>query len=258
MTELAAHMAPVARLLLGEPNRELSNGRRLRYGNHGSLSVDLDAGTWFDHEGKVGGGVLDLVRRQLRCDRPGALDWLRRTRASRARPGAAEAGQAPRRRPLRLHRRREPAALPGAALGAQALHPGAARGRRLGRRQGRHEGRRAHPLPPARGAGGRRGGDRRGREGRRPAARRWGSSRPRTPKAPRSGRPGSPRLLAGKRRGRHPGQRQGRSQARGEVAAGLRGKAASVKVLELPGLPEKGDVSRLARRRPHRRRAARS
>src|SRR3954452_1634978 len=76
MTELDAHMGPVAKLLLGEPNRKLSNGRRLRYGNHGSLSVDLDAGTWFDHEGKVGGGVLDLVRRQLRCDRHGALDWL--------------------------------------------------------------------------------------------------------------------------------------------------------------------------------------
>src|SRR5437764_9472655 len=77
MIELAPHMQPVAAALLGEPNRHLSNGKELRYGSHGSLSVDLEAGTWFDHEAKAGGGVLDLVRRQLRCDRSAALDWLR-------------------------------------------------------------------------------------------------------------------------------------------------------------------------------------
>ena len=77
MIELAQHMRPVAATLLGEPNRHLSNGKELRYGSHGSLSVDLEAGTWFDHERKVGGGVLDLVGRQLRSDRPGALAWLR-------------------------------------------------------------------------------------------------------------------------------------------------------------------------------------
>ncbi len=77
MIELAEHMQPVAAALLGEPNRHLSNGKELRYGSHGSLSVDLEAGTWFDHENEVGGGVLDLVRRQLRCDRRGALAWLR-------------------------------------------------------------------------------------------------------------------------------------------------------------------------------------
>jgi putative DNA primase/helicase len=75
--DLAAHIEPVARQLLGEPNRQLSNGRELRYGTHGSLSVDLEKATWFDHENTVGGGVIDLVRRQLRCDRRGALDWLK-------------------------------------------------------------------------------------------------------------------------------------------------------------------------------------
>ena len=77
MIELAPHMQPVAAALLGEPNRHLSNGKELRYGTHGSLSVDLEAGTWFDHERNVGGGVLDLVQRQLRSGRPGALAWLR-------------------------------------------------------------------------------------------------------------------------------------------------------------------------------------
>src|SRR5947209_4566507 len=86
LTEFGVRMGPVAKLLLGEPNPELSNGHELRYGSHGSLSVDLDAGTWFDHEGKVGGGVLDLVRRQLRCDQAGALDWLREKAILEPRP----------------------------------------------------------------------------------------------------------------------------------------------------------------------------
>src|SRR3954454_12045851 len=90
MIELAQHMRPVAAALLGEPNRHLSNGKELRYGSHGSLSVDLEAGTWFDHENKVGGGVLDLVRRQLRCDRGAALDWLREKAIIAPRPEQQE------------------------------------------------------------------------------------------------------------------------------------------------------------------------
>ena len=35
---------------------ELSNGRELRFGSHGSLSVDLNKGVWFDHEAGTGGG----------------------------------------------------------------------------------------------------------------------------------------------------------------------------------------------------------
>ncbi|HEX3312304.1 MAG TPA: hypothetical protein VHS32_39180, partial [Streptosporangiaceae bacterium] len=61
--EFGPRMSIVAQLLLGEPNCHLSNGKELRYGTHGSLSVDLGAGRWFDHENKVGGGVLDLVQR---------------------------------------------------------------------------------------------------------------------------------------------------------------------------------------------------
>src|SRR3954453_18820666 len=90
MIELAQHMRPVAAALLGEPNRLLSNGKELRYGSHGSLSVDIEAGTWFDHEHGGGGGVLDLVRRQLRCDRRGALDWLREKAIIAPRPEQRE------------------------------------------------------------------------------------------------------------------------------------------------------------------------
>jgi Protein of unknown function (DUF3987) len=66
-------MEPVALRLLGEPNQK--HGNEWRYGNRGSLAVDLQNGRWFDHEANKGGGVLDLIRRQGH-DQPAA--WLRR------------------------------------------------------------------------------------------------------------------------------------------------------------------------------------
>lgn len=69
---------PVARELLGEPNQHLSNPRELRYGNHGSLSVDLDRNVWFDHEQDVGGGVLDLIERRTGIARRAEqMQWLK-------------------------------------------------------------------------------------------------------------------------------------------------------------------------------------
>jgi hypothetical protein len=66
-------MEPVARRLLGEPNSKLSKPQKeLRWGNHGSMSVDLAKGAFYDHESGVGGGVLDLG-----CDRAEAVSWLR-------------------------------------------------------------------------------------------------------------------------------------------------------------------------------------
>ena len=72
----AAIAEEVARALLGEPNRRLSRRDELRYGNKGSLSVRLDTGQWFDHENNEGGGVLDLVMRELGGGKAAALDWL--------------------------------------------------------------------------------------------------------------------------------------------------------------------------------------
>jgi len=67
---------PIARRLLGEPNARLSNAREFRFGTHGSMSIDLKKGTWFDHENTIGGGVIDLIRHKLGngCD---AIGWLR-------------------------------------------------------------------------------------------------------------------------------------------------------------------------------------
>ncbi len=75
--DLPAQIEPVARRLLGDPNKALSSRTELRYGTNGSLSVDLEKGTWFDHESQVGGGVLDLIRREIGGSNGAALEWLR-------------------------------------------------------------------------------------------------------------------------------------------------------------------------------------
>jgi Protein of unknown function (DUF3631) len=75
--DFAQLMGPVIRRIRGEPNATLSSDLELRYGTHGSLSIDLKKGTWFDHEANEGGGVLDFLRREKRLDKSGAVAWLR-------------------------------------------------------------------------------------------------------------------------------------------------------------------------------------
>ena len=69
-------IGPIARELLGEPNRHLSTQKELRFGRKGSLSVDLPKARWFDHEGGEGGGVLDLICREIGGDAKAAWQWL--------------------------------------------------------------------------------------------------------------------------------------------------------------------------------------
>ena len=57
-------METVAKHFFGEPNGQLSKKGELRFGTHGSKSVDLKKGTWFDHEVGEGGGPLDLIKRE--------------------------------------------------------------------------------------------------------------------------------------------------------------------------------------------------
>ena len=65
MTDLVQHIERVARHLWGEPNDKLSKpGKELRFGSHGSKSIDLEKGTWYDHEADQGGGVADLIRQE--------------------------------------------------------------------------------------------------------------------------------------------------------------------------------------------------
>jgi RecA/RadA recombinase len=76
LSQLATLIEPVARILLGEPNRGLSSKGELRYGTRGSMSVDLRKGTWFDHETNEGGGTLDLIERQTGLHEAERFEWL--------------------------------------------------------------------------------------------------------------------------------------------------------------------------------------
>ena len=62
--ELAHIMPDVARHFWGEPNRRHSSTKELRWGTNGARSVDVAKGTWFDHEAKEGGGVIDFLKRE--------------------------------------------------------------------------------------------------------------------------------------------------------------------------------------------------
>jgi putative DNA primase/helicase len=80
--DFAAIIEPVARELLGEPNRSLSTQVCLRFGSRGSLAIQIggaNKGTWFDHEREIGGGTLDLIadKASLAAEPGAALGWLR-------------------------------------------------------------------------------------------------------------------------------------------------------------------------------------
>lgn len=75
----AALMEPVARHLCGEPNHRMSSKAQLRFGTNGSLAVEISgdkAGTFYDHEHEVGGGVLDLVALRIGAKNGEAKAWL--------------------------------------------------------------------------------------------------------------------------------------------------------------------------------------
>ena len=70
----------IARDLLGEPNKKLSNGRELRYGEHGKIIVCITgkkAGTWYDFSRSEGGDMFALVQDKQGYDFKQASDYLR-------------------------------------------------------------------------------------------------------------------------------------------------------------------------------------
>ena len=77
--DFAAIIEPVARYLLGEPNKALSSKTQLRFRSRGSVSVEIagkQKGTWFDYEANEGGGVLDLLRIRKQLVDGEAVRWL--------------------------------------------------------------------------------------------------------------------------------------------------------------------------------------
>jgi hypothetical protein len=76
--DFQALMEPVARHFFGDPNIALSKqGKDLRWGARGSLSVNCEKGTWFNHETNAGGGVLDMIRSETGRDHANCIAWLR-------------------------------------------------------------------------------------------------------------------------------------------------------------------------------------
>ncbi|MEF9386506.1 VapE domain-containing protein [Ralstonia solanacearum species complex bacterium KE056] len=72
--EYAGCMQQVATLLLGEPTER--KAKELRYGTRGSLSIDLESGVWRDHEAGTGGGVLALIERETGNAGRAAVEWM--------------------------------------------------------------------------------------------------------------------------------------------------------------------------------------
>lgn len=78
--EFAVIMPQVADIVFGElgipRNKGMSSSAETRFGNNGAISVDHPAGTYFDHEDNVGGGVLDLLKAFKGYEKVEALEWL--------------------------------------------------------------------------------------------------------------------------------------------------------------------------------------
>jgi AAA domain len=75
--DFGALIGPVAKRLWGNPNRAHSKPNELRWGTNGSKSVNLFKGTFFDHESNEGGGALDLIKRETGREGADAVAWLR-------------------------------------------------------------------------------------------------------------------------------------------------------------------------------------
>jgi putative DNA primase/helicase len=73
----ASLILPVARNLWGPENRHHSTPNNLRWGTNGSRSVHPFKGVWHDHETNEGGGTLDLIRRETGKADGDAVAWLR-------------------------------------------------------------------------------------------------------------------------------------------------------------------------------------
>lgn len=58
----------VAEILLGPPNKHLTTPSQKRWGNRGSIALNVATGEFFDHEQSEGGGVTWLIRRENGSD----------------------------------------------------------------------------------------------------------------------------------------------------------------------------------------------
>jgi hypothetical protein len=80
LADLGPHIAEIARGILGEPNERLSTRTQLRFGTNGSVAVEIAGqkrGQWYDHEAETGGGPWDLLIVKGGMTDGAAIEWLR-------------------------------------------------------------------------------------------------------------------------------------------------------------------------------------
>jgi len=78
--DLGPYIGEAARLILESPNAELSTPDQLRFGTNGSISVEIGgakAGTYYNHEHKRGGSVMQLLAFEGGIIAARAAEWLR-------------------------------------------------------------------------------------------------------------------------------------------------------------------------------------
>ena len=79
-SEIQFKAEAITRGLLGDPNRKLSNGKELRYGEDGKLAVRISgerSGTWYDFSQGKGGDMFSLVQHTKGSDFKEAAEYLR-------------------------------------------------------------------------------------------------------------------------------------------------------------------------------------
>ena len=80
MIDLTSHVGAIARRLLGTPNPKLSTSVQLRFGTNGSVAVEIagpKSGSWFDHETGENGGPIQLIETKGGVANGEVVDWLR-------------------------------------------------------------------------------------------------------------------------------------------------------------------------------------
>jgi putative DNA primase/helicase len=80
IADLGSCIGDIARALFGSENPEHSTRATLRFGRNGAIAVEIDgkeAGSYFNHELKRGGGALQMLAFEGGMVNSHALDWLR-------------------------------------------------------------------------------------------------------------------------------------------------------------------------------------
>lgn len=72
-----ARFIDIAVHCIGPPNKKLSSSSQIRFGNKGSICIDLQKYTYFDFETGSGGDIISFIQQLFGYGFSGAIDWLK-------------------------------------------------------------------------------------------------------------------------------------------------------------------------------------